>query len=250
MICKNCGEKNEVNSKFCIKCGATLEEQVVTPVEPTSVQPVQPTQPVSTTNGEEAKKDNKALIIILSIVGGIIVLGIIGYFTIQYLIGMFVVKTAKTIEDGVKKEIVNTQSKYGTKEQMFPDFKYEIPTELEPVSYNTKTLGFFKNTDTSNVCNLTLWNVIYIPENSTVESIMQSKSSISNIGSIKPTTTKINGKEWTTYTEKKSSIKYTEYGRFSKDGNAFYLIKYTDYKSDTGVCDKYLNEFLKTLKSK
>jgi len=250
MICKNCGEQNEVNSKFCIKCGATLEEQVATPVEPTPVQPVQPTQPVSTTNGEESKKDNKALIIILSIVGGIILLGIIGYFTVQYLIGMFVVKTAKTIENGVKKEIVETQSKYGTEDQMFPDFKYEIPAELVPASYNSKTLGFFKNTDTSNRCNLTLWNVTYIPTDSTAESMMASHSSIGTIKELKPTTTKINGKEWTTYSTERYGTKYNEYGRFSNDGKTFYLIKYADYKPATGVCDKYLNKFLKTVKSK
>lgn len=254
MICKNCGENNELTAKFCVKCGTALEE---VKVEETKVEEVAPVQsepiavaPTNLDKEAQAKKDNKAVIIVLSIFGGLILLGIIAYLTIPLLIGMFTVKAAKTIENGVREEIKNTESIYGTKDQMFPDFKYVMPTELEAESYNSKSLGFFKNKDSSNLCSMTLWNISYVASDATAESVMQSHSSIGTIKELKPTTTKINGKTWTTYVYSINYAKKTEYGRFSNDGKSFYLIKYIDYKPATGVCDKYLNNFLKTLKSK
>lgn len=236
MFCKSCGEKNEKDAKFCVKCGTALEEKKEEVKK-------------EDTKEQEAKNDNKVVIIILSVVGGLILLGIIGYFAITYMIGMFAVNTVKTVENGVRQEIKKSESKYGTEDQIFPEFKYTIPSALVPASYNSKTLGFFKS-DSSNLCSLTIWNITYVSDTATVESIMTSHSSISNTSQLTPTNTKINGKNWTTYKTERAGTKYSEFGRFSSDGSNFYLIKYTDYKPETGVCDKYLTQFLKTVKSK
>lgn len=240
MICPKCGEKNEDNAKFCTKCGAKLEE----------VKKEKTKEEIS--KEEQAKKDNKAVIIVLCIFGGLVLLGMIGYFALTFFIGMFTAKTVETVEKGIKevgKEIEKNESKTGTSDQIFPEFSYVIPSELVPASYNSKTLGFFKS-DSSNLCSLTIWNITYVSTNSTAESIMASHSSISNISELTPTNTRINGKDWTTYSTERYGTKYNEFGRFSSDGKNFYMIKYSDYKPNTGICNGYLNKFLKTVKSK
>ncbi len=238
MFCSKCGEKNEKDAKFCVKCGTKLEEEKKEEKTKEEI-----------SKEEQAKKDNKAVIIILSVVGGLILLGIIGYFTVQFLIGMFAIKTVETVGKTIENTQKNTNTTTTTSDQILPEFKYTVPAQLVPASYNSRTLGFFKS-DSSNLCSLTIWNVTYVSDTATEQSVMESHSSISNISDLTSTTTKINGTKWTTYQTTRYGTKYTEFGRFSSDKKNFYMIKYSDYKPETGVCDKYLNTFLKTLKSK
>ena len=248
MYCINCGTKNEDDSKFCINCGEKMEENLkveekINDTKEITTEPVvdkkeEEIKPVSNNNNNQ--NDKTVVIVTIVVILTIALLGVAVNFIYKDFIKPKNNNYIPTINNKNKKVPKGNTTESGW------EISYKIPDEFKEDGYETNTLKMYKYDKNSNLCSLTLWKITYIKDGATEDSIMREYSNSSKSDTIEIKDIDINGKNWK-YLEDVRNWAWYEYGMFSSDKTSFYLIRYTDYDPDKGVCKKYLDETIKSI---
>ena len=265
MFCIKCGTKNDGDSKFCVSCGAELEENVEevkeekkNPVEEvidarkdkieesnnsTSTSEIKiDGKPVSVNNNIGQPKSNNKVIIPIIIIVAVIVIGALG------VTGYFIYTDFVKRDPASPTEPNNPKGGNETKDAW--EFSYTIPEGFKEEEYSDKDLRFFKYKNDTDFCSITLWKVDYIEEGATEESLLRKYSNIDDKyqSEIRATSYPINKIRWTSLKRKDTWNTKTEFGKLNDDKTNFYMILYSDFSPSTRTCETKLQELLSSIK--